>query len=200
MRGQPLPAGGSAARRRVAALGGVVGPAAFVAAWSILGARTATYSPTEDAISRLAASGAPTQAAMTAGFVVFGVGMPLFGAALRTRLRGPAWVFATATGVATLGVAAAPLGSPGRDTVHGAFAALGYATLVALPLAAARPLAEEGRRAWAVSSMAAGAASAACLVATTLGPRHGLFQRLGLTMVDVWAALFAVGMLRHDRD
>lgn len=191
MRARPSPAG------RAAALGGVVGPAAFVAAWSVLGARTDGYSPTSDAISNLAAAGAPTQAAMTAGFLAFGAGMPLFGAALRATLRGPAWAFATATGVATLGVAATPLGSPGRDTVHGAFAALGYVTLAAVPLAAVVPLAAEGRRAWAYLSLAAGTASAVCLAASAAGARHGLFQRLGLTVVDVWVVLRAVEILRH---
>lgn len=184
---------------RVAALGGIVGPVAFVAAWSILGSRTAGYSATGDAISRLAATGAPTQAAMTAGFIAYGAGLPLFGAALRGRLRGSAWVFATATGVATLGVAAAPLGSPTRDTVHGVFAALGYATLAGIPLTAAKPLADEGRWGWAGLSVITGVASAACLLATTLGPRDGLFQRAGLTITDAWVIALAVDMLRKNR-
>ena len=190
MRARPYPAG------RVAAFGGVVGPAAFVAAWSVLGARTDGYSPTADAISRLAAAGAPTQAAMTAGFIVYGAGVALFGQALRATTRGPAWMFATATGVATLGVAATPLGSPGRDTVHGAFAALGYVTLAAVPLAAARPLAQDGRRTWARLSIAAGAVSGVCLAASAAGPQHGLFQRLGLTIVDVWLVVRAIEILR----
>jgi hypothetical protein len=177
----------------------VIGPAVFVAAWSVLGARTAGYSPTEDAISRLAADGASTQAAMTAGFVVFGTGLPLYGAALRRNLPGPAWVLATATGVATLGVAATPLGSSGGDALHGAFAGLGYATLAAVPLAAARPLAARGRRRWAQWSVAAGVAAAACLAATLAGPRHGLFQRAGLTIADVWVVASAIDVLRgHD--
>lgn len=184
---------------RAAALGGVIGPAAFVAAWAILGARAPGYSPTEDAISRLAASGASTQAAMTTGFVVFGVGLPLFGSALRRALPGPAWVLATATGIATLGVAATPLGSPAGDTLHGVFAGLGYATLAAVPLAAARPLAARGRRRWAQWSVATSVASAAFLAATVLGSRHGLFQRAGLTVADVWIVATAVELARSGR-
>lgn len=191
MRARPSPAG------RAAALGGVVGPVVFVAAWSVLGARTDGYSPTADAISRLAASGAATQTAMTAGFLTYGAGMGLFGAALRPTLRGPAWAFATATGLATLGVAATPLGSPGRDSVHGVFAALGYVTLAAVPLAAAAPLADQGRRRWARLSVAAGAAAAVCLAASAAGPRHGLFQRLGLTIVDVWVVVRAIEIRRR---
>lgn len=180
-------------------MGGVIGPVAFVAAWSILGARTSGYSPTEDAISRLAASGAPTRAAMTAGFVVFGTGLPLFASALRRSLPGPAWALAAATGAATLAVAATPLGSPTRDTMHGAFAAIGYVTLAGVPLLAARPLAARGRRRWAVWSVVAGATSAACLAATVLGPRHGLFQRAGLTVTDLWVVAYALDMLRQSR-
>lgn len=193
MRRRPLPV------ERVAALGGIVGPVAFVGAWSVLGAGAAEYSATRDAISRLAANGAPTQAAMTAGLVAFGTGVPLFGAAVRSRLPGPAWALAIATGAATLGVAATPLGSPAGDTAHGALAAVGYATLAALPLAAAGPLAAEGRRAWARFSVLAGVTSAACLLASTLGRRHGLFQRAGLTAADVWVVAYAVELILRDR-
>lgn len=198
VRGRPSPPALAAPPNR-AALGGVIGPVAFVAAWSILGARTSGYSPTEDAISKLAASGAPTQAAMTAGFVVFGTGLPFFASALRRSLPGPAWALAAATGAATLGVAATPLGSGAPDSLHGAFAAVGYATLAAVPLLAARPLAARGRRRWAMWSVVAGATSAAFLAATVLGPRHGLFQRAGLTVTDVWVVAFAVDMLRQKR-
>lgn len=186
---------GPAPARPLAAIGGVLGPATFVTAWSVLGARTARYSAVHDAISRLAATGAPTQAAMTAGFVAFGAGMQLFAVALRSRWHGPAWALASATGLATLGVAAAPLGSPTRDSVHGAFAALGYATLAALPPAASRSLAADDRPGWARASVAVGAASAACLVASIVGPRHGMFQRAGLGVVDVWVVAMSVDML-----
>lgn len=181
---------------RAAALGGVVGPVAFITAWSVLGARTVNYSATRDAISRLAATGAPTQAAMTAGFLAIGAGVPLFGTALRRNLRGPAWAFATATGLATLGVAAAPLGSPTRDTVHGLFAAVGYVGLAGVPLAAAKPLADDGCRGWSRFAIGAGLTSAACLIASAFGPRHGLFQRAGLTAADLWIIAYAVELLR----
>ncbi len=191
----PSPPGAGAHGGRIAAIGGVIGPAVFVAAWSILGARTAGYSPDDDAISRLAATGASTQAAMTAGFVVYGTGLSLFGSALRTTLPGPAWALAAATGLATLGVAATPLDTAAGDALHGVFAALGYATLAAVPLAAAGPLAAQGRRRWARWSVVTGVASAACLAATVLGPRHGLFQRAGLTIADSWVIAAAVDML-----
>jgi hypothetical protein len=98
---------------------------------------------------------------------------------------------ALATGACTIAVAATPLGGWAPDAVHATFAGLGYATLVALPLLAARPLARLGRRAGARASVAIGAIAAACLLASTLGPAHGLWQRLGLTSGDVWIVSIA---------
>jgi hypothetical membrane protein len=171
-----------------------VGPTAFVAAWAVSGARTDGYSPVHDAISDLAAVGAPTRVAMTAGFVVFGVGLIAFGFALRTALDGRAWVAAIATGACTIGVAATPLGGWSGDTVHAIFAGLGYITIAALPLLASIPLASSGRRGWALASRVTGVTAALCLAATTLGPAHGLWQRLGLTVGDTWIAVTALAL------
>lgn len=186
-----------AGRRRLAALGGVAGPVAFAAAWSLLGRRLPGYSPVDDPISRLAADGAPDAALMTAGLVAFGVGVPLYGAALRDALPGPAWAAAAATGLATLGVAAFPLTAHGPDTVHGAVAGVAYASLAATPLLAAAPLARAGRRGWAGASVAVGTVSAASLAATAAGPATGLFQRVGLTVAHAWVVASAVGILRR---
>ena len=177
-------------------MGGVVGPVAFVAAWSLAGLSARHYSPVGDAISRLAETGAPTRPAMTAGFVGFGVGVPLYSAALRRAIGGPAWLTAAATGLATLGVAAVPLGSPTRDTVHGWIATAGYVTLAATPLLASRRFAQAGRRRWTQASLISGIGAAMCLVATVPGPAHGLFQRLGLGFVDVWIVATAIEILR----
>src|SRR5438046_9282617 len=76
---------------RRAALGGIVGPATFVAAWSVLGAVKARYSPLHDPISDLAGVHASTRPAVTAGFVGFSVGRGLYSGALRSELPGPAW-------------------------------------------------------------------------------------------------------------
>ena len=118
------------AREAAIAAGGVVGPAVFVAAWAVLGARADGYDPTRDAISMLAAVDATSRPAMTAGLVVLGTGMFLYSAALRRALGGPAWIAALANGATALGVAALPLGSV-YDTPHGIVAGLGYATLAA---------------------------------------------------------------------
>ncbi len=136
---------------------------------------------------------------MTTGFVVFAVGVPISALALRDEIPGRAWILATATGLATLGVAAFPLGSPASDRVHGAFATLGYATLAAIPLVAARPMNAQGRTGWARFSVASGVISGVSLLATVLGPWHGLFQRIGLSAADVWLIATSVDILRKNR-
>lgn len=152
-----------------------------------MGAGAERYDPTRDAISRLAALGAPTRPAMTAGLVALGVGMGLYGAALRPD---PLWVLPVANGLTALAVAALPLGG-GVDTAHGVAAALGYVTLAAIPVAGAR---RTNRWSWA--SVVIGAASGACLLASVLLDRHGLFQRVGLTVAHGWVVVSALHLLR----
>jgi hypothetical membrane protein len=186
---------GTGARR--CALGGVVGPVAFVTAWSIGGLAASHYSAVDDAISHLAEIGAPTRPLMTAGFVVFGIGLPVYAVALREALPGWSWLTAAATGLATLGVAAAPLGrSSTCDAVHGVFAGTGYVTLALTPLLAAGPLRRAGRSAWARLSIAIGVVAGISLLATTATDLDGLFQRLGLTVVDLWIIATAVEIRR----
>lgn len=187
--------GRSFTSRRALALGGIIGPAAFITAWSVLGARKSGYNPVDDHISRLAAQGVAERPAMTAGFVAFGIGVPLYALALRHSPTGKAWVAAAVTGGATLGVAAFPLDGPAGDGAHAAAAGLGYATLAAMPLLAARPLARAGLKRWAAFSWLAGAASGACLIATTIGPATGLMQRTGLTIGDAWLVASSVALL-----
>jgi hypothetical protein len=180
---------------RLAAVGGIVGPVTFVTAWAALGAGAGGYDPTRDAISRLAALGAPTRPAMTAGLLALAAGMGLYGVALRlgppTGVAGSRrlWPLPVANGVLTLAVAALPLGG-GNDGAHGLAAALGYVTLAAIPaVVGRRPL-----------SMAIGLASALCLLLTVVaGDRAGLFQRLGLTVAQAWVVVSAVRLLRSPR-
>jgi hypothetical membrane protein len=178
------------------ALGGVVGPGAFVVAWVVAGAVTGGYSPVDGAISDLAAVGASTRVAMTAGFLVFGIGLIAFGVALRSALEGPAWIAAEVTGACTIAVAATPLGGWSGDTVHAIFAGAGYAAIIALPILASWPFARRGRRDWALASRVIGIVAALCLAATTLGSAHGLWQRLGLTVADAWIFVTALALVR----
>ena len=166
---------------------GVLGPTAFVAAWAIAGARREGYSPVDDAISRLAEHGASSRPLMNAGFVTFGIAVPTFALAARQSLGAPAATALVVAGISTLGVAATPLG-PGPDTAHGVLAGIGYVAMAAAPILADR------RRGAIVSAIAA-----ASLVATTIGPAHGLFQRLGLGVVDAWIVVAALGQRREKR-
>ena len=184
------------ATRSPLALGGILGPAAFIGAWAVGATRIPGYSMVDDAISRLGAVRAPTRLLMSAGFVSFTVGVGAFSLALRERIPGPAWIAAATTAVATLGVAAFPLDhSKTVDLAHGVWATLGYLSLAATPLLASGPLRTLGLYRAAAISRAVTAFSAACLAATAAGPAHGLFQRLGLTASDAWLAVAAGAIL-----
>ena len=160
-------------------------------AWAALGASAEGYDPTRDAISRLAALGAPTRPAMTAGLAALGAGMALYGLALRPD---PWWPLPVANGLTALAVAVLPLGGS-VDTAHGVAATIGYATLAAVPVVVGRHL----RPAWARLSLAAGAVSALCLLASALVARDGLFQRAGLTVAHLWVVVSALGLVRSPR-
>src|SRR4051794_31795517 len=112
-------------------LAGVIGPAAFIGAWATGAAVTARdYSSVHDAISRLASVRADTRPLMTAGFVIFGVALPVYASALRRAIGGSAWITAAATGIATLAVAATPLDwNHTVDHLHGVVAGIGYVTI-----------------------------------------------------------------------
>ena len=175
-------------RTRLAALGGIVGPAAFVTAWAVLGARAKHYSPVRDPISRLAAVGAPTRAEMTTGMLAFAAGAALYAVAARDRLSPRVGALATVNAAATLGVAAMPLEGFGGEIGHVIAAATAYASLAAMPGVSGR----RGGRALA-------AVIGAALIASGLDDAHtGFFQRAGLTMGDAWIAATALWILRGN--
>jgi hypothetical membrane protein len=181
---------------RLTAIGGLVGPVLFAGAWIVGSSIRPGYSVIDDPISRLAAAGTDTRALMTAGFIGFGIGLPLYAVALRRTVSGPAWMTAAATGLATLAVAALPLDrSPRVDTWHGIAAGFGYVTLAATPLVAARPLWRRGHRQLARLGVLAGAVSGVSLLLASTRLPTGAFQRLGLTAADTWVATSAVAMI-----
>jgi len=180
---------------RAIALGGVIGPVAFIGAWLTGGLITdVDYSPVDDAISRLAAVGADTRPLMTVGFAVFGIAIMAFASVLRSAAPvGPAWISIMATGLATLWVAATPLDrSDSVDSLHGLAATVGYATLVASPLLAAAPLRQAGNVTVANAGVAVAVVSAVSLAISGLVDANGLFQRIGLTVVDLWLVALAL--------
>ena len=184
--------------RRLGAVCGVLAPTAFVAGWAVNGARTSGYDPLTDAISRLAAEGAPTRAAMTACFLAFGVLVPVWARTLARELDRPALVpVVTVAGLATLAVAALPLTQEGgqlQDAGHAAAALTGYVAMAATPLVAARGL-SRGLR---LACVATGSVSAAALL-VSVATGSGGAQRLGLTVVDAWHVVVATGVLLRPR-
>lgn len=181
---QAVCSGRNGLARPSALYGGLVGPVAFIAAWVVGSAVLDGYSFVDDAISRLAEDGASTRPLMTAGFVIFAVAMQAYAVGLWERSMDRGAAMASLTGIATLLVAIFPVGDRWGD-LHAAFAVLGYISLAALPLAARPYLPAESPLARAAAPTAA--LIAASLVAAALGSStNGLFQRLGLTIGDVW--------------
>jgi len=180
---------------------GIAGPAAFVATWSYLGARTSGYSPVQQPISHLAAARTPTQPMMTAGLVALGAGLAAYSGELRKALPGGAGTAALISAAASIGIAATPMESVVGGRPHVIAAGLTYASLAATPLIASRSLAPDHPR-LATASAAAGVAAGACLAMSTISTtRTGMWQRMGLTIGHTWlvASAFAVALRRRDQ-
>ena len=186
---------------RWAALCGIAGPVAFVSAWAVGGLLTDGYSPLRDAISQLAREGASTRPLMNAGFVAFGVLLPVWALLLRRVLGTAVGGAALVAGVATLGVALLPLtaqGGQAQDVGHAVAAGIGYVAMALTPLLAVGPLRRLGHERAAATSLFVGVTSALALVASVLVlERSGGLQRLGLTVVDAWHVVVAVWVLRR---
>lgn len=182
---------------RARAWAGIAGPAAFVAAWGVLGATRGGYSSVNDPISRLAEIGSPTRPVMTAALLTFAAGVVAYVPVLRLRFPGSTARAATVTALATVGIAAAPLGGRGGDEVHGVIAGIAYVGWAAMPLLAGRTQLDRGERTAATVSIGAGLAIAVALATSVLQQdRTGLTQRLGLTIGDLWFMASAAAELR----
>ncbi len=181
--------------RRWAQLG-VVGPTVFVGAWLVGSLRAADYSVVDDAISQLAASGAETRSVMTLGLVVYGAALIGFGVLGRATIgRNPA-VAAIVTGVATLGVAATPLDTSSIvDQLHGIAAVIGYVSLVALPVSLIPTLRRLRLTRLAYIAPHTSIIATLALLFSMDASTNGLWQRIGLTIVDVWLILVSAALL-----
>jgi len=117
---------------RIRSAGVIVGPAAFISAWFVSGARTEGYSPTRDHISDLAAIGAPTRTRMNIGFTAFAVAVGLAASPLRRHIGTPAAAVLGANALLSIGIMLASLGqSEQGDRIHSVVAGLGYLALAA---------------------------------------------------------------------
>jgi hypothetical membrane protein len=180
---------------RVAALGGIIGPAAFIVAWAVASTIAPRYSANDDAISELAAVGADTRMLMNGGFIALGLCVLPYALALRSALGGRAWITAAGTGIAITLIAAIPLGrSSATDHFHGIFAILGYVALTVTPLLAIRPLLVRGHRNVATVGLVTATLAVTCLLLSDTTPLTGLFQRIGLTAGQAWTAGSALVM------
>lgn len=188
----------SADARRAAlglGLGLAAGPVAFVSAWALAGWRTPGHSPVHDAISRIAAVGAPERALMTAGFVAYGASLLVGTIAARRTVLARAVPALVVNGLATWAVAALPLDrSAPVDLAHGVAATAGYVSLAAVPALAAGPLAVSGRRRAAVLSVAVAVAIGAGMALTAVADARGLAQRAGLGIGDAWLVVAGVAV------
>jgi len=173
---------------------GLLAPAAFIGAWVAAGAQTPGLSAVHDHISDLARTDAPHRLLMTAGFVTFGLLLPLFALALAPALQVPALRLSVGVaGLSTLSVAAFPVDT--RGSLHAVSALLGYVATAASPALAAGALPRPARAA----SYAVGGLSAVALTVSVVGPDQGLWQRTGLSVVDLWYATVALALLQQQR-
>ena len=191
-------------RRRdvMTASAGILGPACFVGGWLVAAALRPGYSSTQQAISQLARDGAPRRLLMSGAFVAFGVAMPIFAQPLTRALGGGRLLRGAVTlaGLATLGVACCPLSASGggtRDLVHSTLATTGYVGMVASAGLGALALSRQERPVAARVSGGVAIVAAASLVVTILGHDVGLFQRAGLTVIDLWFVAIAITILHN---
>jgi hypothetical membrane protein len=189
--------------RIIAVSAGILGPVCFVGGWLAAAALRPNFSSTQQAISQLAREGAPHRLLMTGAFFAFGIAMPFFAQPLSRALEGGRSLRAAVilAGLATLAVACCPLsvsGSGTRDLVHGSFATTGYVAMVASAALGAVALNRRQRALAARVAAAVAVVATGCLAMTTAGLDVGLFQRAGLTVVDVWFVVMAITILRDN--
>jgi hypothetical protein len=182
------------------AAGGIAGPLVFIGSWLVLGQRASGYDPISDPISRLAAVGAPTQVAMTAGFLGYAAATGAYAGALARAVPGPARAALVANAVASVAIAATPLDSSVGGLPHALAAGTAYASLAAVPACAAVVSSRAGHRRLAIASAITSLATATALTASIVSSdRTGLWQRLGLTLGHAWIAASAVAIARRRR-
>ena len=203
---------------RLRALAGLVGPAAFTAAWVVAQRRQGDYDVVHEHISGLAAPDADDPHVMTMGFLALGTCTVVFASELDRRLGGgrrsgwgPALI--GVTGLTTLAAGVfrrdrrsnfpAPDESPGQswtNDVHDAAAMLGGVAGAAGLLALARRFAGDpewrGLALPAVSAATAGSGLTGWFLRDVVRPGNGLVQRASVSIPLAYMAKVALRMLR----
>ena len=204
---------------RLGALCGLLGPAAFTAAWLIAQRRQDEYQFRHEHISGLAAKDANDPHVMTAGFVALGGCTVAFASALDRRLGPRAGLGPALIGVAGLATIVAgafrrdrrsnfppPGESEGQsweNDVHDAAAAVGGVAgtlgLVALAPRLARDPAFRDLARPALGAAGASAGISAWFLRDVVRPGNGLLQRANITIPLVFMARLALRLL-SERD
>jgi len=198
---------------------GLLGPAAFTAAWIAGSSRQPGYSVANEHISGLAAPDARTPALMTAGFMALGVSTLGFAAALDRRLgstaRAPQLLGASGLAICFAGLLRRDRMSnwpmPGDllerqswiNDAHDLASVAGHvcATSGLLSLAA-RLRREPGLRDLALPAAGAAVASSGLMsyfARDVVRPGNGIVQRIGITLPLAFTARLAWRLLREPR-
>jgi hypothetical protein len=206
-------------RRDARALGGIVGPAVFTAAWLVCSARRHEgYTVTREHLSGLAAPDAWRPELMIAGFLGLGTGTVLFGAALEdalggARRAGPGPWLVKVAGLATLfaGVLrrdrqllALPDGVDGQSWMndgHDIAAGVVYTCLGVAPLFLARRFRDDpewvGLRVPAIGSALASAGLMTLFATRVVERGNGIVQRVAVSVPMAAMSGMAAYLLRR---
>ena len=197
---------------------GLLGPAAFTAAWIAASARQPGYSPVNEHISGLAAPDAHAPAVMTAGFWALGLGTVAFAAALDRRTSGdsiaPGLLGASGLAICAAGVLRRdrmsnwPMpGEPvGRQSwvndAHDLASVVGHLTATTGLLALAWRLRREPTlRDLSVPAALAAVASSGMMTyfaRDVVRPGNGIVQRAGVSIPLAFTARLAWRLLRQQ--
>ena len=204
---------------RARALGGILGPAAFTAAWIVSTARQQGYSIRDEHISGLAAPDARNPGVMMAGFFALGAGTIAAGSALEDALGGWERAGWGPRLIQASGLAALAAGVLRRDRMllkppegaehqqswkndgHDLAAGVVYVCLVAAPIALAvrwqdDPLWRHLARP-ALAGAAVTLASLALFASRVSEPGNGIVQRVMVTLPAAGLASLSVELLRR---
>jgi hypothetical protein len=204
---------------RLGAWCGLLGPAAFTAAWLLAQRRQDEYEVRHEHISGLAAKDANDPHVMTAGFVVLGGCTVAFASALEHRLGPRAGVGPALIGVAGLATVAAGIfrrdrrsnfpapgeleGQSRENDVHDTAAVVGGVAgtlgLVALAPRLARDPAFRDLARPALGAAGASAGLAAWFLRDVVRPGNGLLQRADTTIPLAFMARLALRLLKEER-
>jgi hypothetical protein len=208
---------------RIRAACGLLGPAAFTAAWVVSGRRQEGYSIRNEHISGLAAPDARDPQVMTGGFVALGAGTMAFAFELRRRLGGPGRAGLGPSMLAGAGACALMAAILRRDRManvlpgergedgepyrqsrvndgHDVASMAGQACAVLAQLALAERF--RGDPEWrdlrvpAIASAALTGAVGLHFAVETARPGNGIVQRFGLTVALAGMATLAIRLLR----